>query len=373
MTGISTNLIHAADGQSRVTDVVTPINVATTYKYNDENLTKLADLDLSTDYFRTPVYSRLSHPNSEQVEELIGSITDAHAIAYSSGLGAIFAAFTHLNPSKVAIGKGYHGTHGIADLFTRIKGLTQISINDDLNQLGKDDVIFLETPVNPDGEVFDIQYYADIAHSKGAKLVIDSTFAPPPLLDPFKFGADLVVHSATKFFGGHSDLLAGILLTKDPKAKFELVSDRVYLGTNIANLESFLLIRSLRTYELRILQQSRNATEIVEFLSKNREKYPNITKITHGSLQTEEFVKKQQPNGHSPVFAIELDSEENAKAFPSKLKYFHHATSLGGVESLIEWRAMSDSSCSPKLLRVSVGIENVKDLIADFQQALDTL
>lgn len=323
----------------------------------------------------TPIYSRLTHPNSEQAEELLGAITGADAVLYSSGLASIFAAFTHFHPKVVAIGHGYHGTHGIADIFKRISGLKKVSLSEASSQLGKGDVLYLETPVNPDGEVFDIQHYADIAHSRGAVLIVDSTFAPPPLLNPFNQGADMVLHSATKYFGGHSDLLAGVLLTKDPKVKHELLNDRLCLGSNIANLESYLLIRSLRTYELRILKQSSNAAKIVEFLEANRAKYPKITSITHGTIQEakDAFIAKQHPGGHSPVFALELATEQLAREFPSKLKYFYHATSLGGVESLIEWRAMSEVECSPNLLRVSVGVENVDDLINDLSQALDTI
>ena len=372
MTGISTTGIHGANELSRVTDVAPPINVSTTFRYLDNPKEWVPADQIAEDFLLTaePVYSRLAHSNSTQVESIIGKITGANAVVYNSGLSAIFAALTHLNPKQIAIGLAYHGTHGIANIFTRINGLKQLSIKDDLEKIGKGDIIYLETPVNPIGEVYDIQYYADKAHEKGAILIVDSTFAPPPLQDPFKFGADFVVHSATKFFGGHPDLLAGILLTKDKKAQVSLINDRVYLGTNIANLESFLLIRSLRTYELRILQQSKNATALVKYLNDNRDKFPVIKKITHGSLQTEDYVKKQHPNGHSPVFSIELDTEEHAKYLPTKSEYFHHATSLGGVESLIEWRAMSDADCSKTLLRVSVGAENIEDLIADFEQGL---
>ena len=200
-------------------------------------------------------------------------------------------------------------------------------------------------------------------------MVVDATFAPPPLQDPFDFGADLVMHSATKFFGGHSDLLAGFLITKSKEVRDKLVYDRLLLGTNIANLESWMLLRSIRTLELRVLKQSENATKLVKFLVDNQDKFPDLVKVYHGSLQKDDYIKKQMPRGHSPVFSIEVSSEQFAKSLPSKLKYFHHATSLGGVESLIEWRAMSDDKVSVTLLRVSIGIENVEDLMEDFAAA----
>lgn len=371
MTGISTNCIHGSDDIHSTADVMPPINVSTTFKYGDDpnKWVKIADLTEDS-IIGNVVYSRITHPNSERVEEVLGSVLEGHAVAYSSGLGAFFAALTYFNPKVACIGKGYHGCHGILDIFTRIKGLKQIGLEDDLDQLGKGDLICLETPVNPDGTAFDIQHFANEAHKRGAYLLVDSTFAPPPLQEPFKWGADMVLHSATKYFGGHSDLLAGVIVTKDPKAKNLLVKDRLCLGTNISNLESFLLLRSLRTFELRIAKQSENAEKLIKHLVNNKERYPSLSKIYHASLQKEGFIKEQLPNGYSPVFAIELASETLAKDFPLKLRYFQHATSLGGVESLIEWRVLSDAEVSPTLLRVSVGAENIEDLIADMDQAL---
>ncbi|ABN66102.1 predicted protein [Scheffersomyces stipitis CBS 6054] len=370
MPGFSTNLIHGANHLNRVPDVAPPINVSTTFRYDNdpEKLVKLADKELF-DILGTPYYSRLSHPNSEQVEASVASITGGYVVAYSSGLGAFYASLTHFNPKVLAIGKGYHGCHGIANIWTRNYGLKQIDLDDDFSQLGKGDVVHLETPVNPEGVNFNIQYYADKAHARGAYLVVDATFAPPPLQDPFDFGADLVMHSATKFFGGHSDLLAGFLITKSKEVRDKLVYDRLLLGTNIANLESWMLLRSIRTLELRVLKQSENATKLVKFLVDNQDKFPDLVKVYHGSLQKDDYIKKQMPRGHSPVFSIEVSSEQFAKSLPSKLKYFHHATSLGGVESLIEWRAMSDDKVSVTLLRVSIGIENVEDLMEDFAAA----
>ncbi|ODV93783.1 hypothetical protein PACTADRAFT_77289 [Pachysolen tannophilus NRRL Y-2460] len=376
MVGLGTNLIHGDDSLSRVPDVVQPINVSTTYRYDDDPDKLRIAAERGDEIIGVPYYSRLSHPNSEKVEQLLQEAVfgnDKHVIIYNSGLSAFFAALTFLNPKVLAIGKGYHGCHGIANIFTRLTHLKQISLEDDFNQLSKGDVIHLETPVNPEGTAFDINYFANEAHKRGAYLIVDATFAPPPLQDPFLHGADIVMHSATKYFGGHSDLLAGALITKNLNWKEKLVSDRLLLGTNIANLESFFLLRSLRTYELRILKQSSNAENLVKYLFENINQYKILSNIYHSSLQNEQFVKDQLTGGHSPTFSILLTDEKLARILPSKLKYFHHATSLGGVESLIEWRAMSDTEISTKLLRVSVGIENIADLINDFHQALKSL
>ncbi|CDK25525.1 unnamed protein product [Kuraishia capsulata CBS 1993] len=371
MAGISTKLIHDDDSTARVPDVVQPINVSTTYRYsnNPDDLVPVTQRS-DEEQLSELIYSRLNHPNSVKAETILEGILGGHVVVYSSGLAAFFAALTYYNPKTLAIGKGYHGCHGIANIFSRLNGLNQIGLDDDFSVLQKGDIVHLETPVNPEGTAFDIKYYADKAHERGAFLTVDATFAPPPLQDPFLWGADLVLHSATKYFGGHSDLLAGVLVTKDPKVKLQLFHDRVYLGTNIPNLESYLLNRSLRTYELRILKQSKSAEEVVKYLNDNIAKYPVLTKVYHASLQTDAFVKEQLTGGYGPTFSIEVSEAEIAKTLPSRLKYFHHATSLGGVESLIEWRALTDASVQPTLLRISIGIEDSKDLIEDLDQAL---
>ncbi|CCH43805.1 Cystathionine gamma-lyase [Wickerhamomyces ciferrii] len=355
--------------------VITPINVSTTFRYNEDPNTLTAIADLPNGYPEGEfVYSRLSHPNSEKVEAVFDKILGGHSVVYSSGLGAFNGLITHFNPNQVAFGQCYHGVHAILDIQTRNRGLKQLSLNEeDLEKLQPGDLIHIETPVNPFGTSYDLKYFAEKAHSKGALLSVDATFAPPPLQDPFKFGADIIMHSATKYFGGHSDLLAGVLAVKSKDVKRRLVDDRIYLGTNIANLESYLLLRSLRSFDLRILKQSSNALKVVTFLNENKHRFKSLVKIHHSSLQTEPYVKEQLSNGYGPVFAINVDSEETAKHLPSKLKYFHHATSLGGVESLIEWRAITDPYVEKTLLRVSIGTEDPQDLIEDLDQAFSSL
>ncbi|ODQ80007.1 hypothetical protein BABINDRAFT_161654 [Babjeviella inositovora NRRL Y-12698] len=376
MAGFNTQLMHA-DANQRVSDVTQPIQTSTTYRYSTDPAELVPAKDLiatSTDecaWVGNPVYSRISHPASESCEDVLGQILDGHAVVYNSGLSSFYAMLTHFNPKKLAIGKGYHGCHGIANIFTRISGLQQLSL-EDWEQLGPGDILHLESPVNPEGTSFDIEDYANKAHSRGALLLIDSTFAPPPLQKPFDFGVDIIMHSATKYLGGHSDLLAGVLATKDAKVKKALLEDRIFLGTNIANLESYLLLRSLRSFDLRVRQQVKNAEKLVKYLHENINTFEVLAGVYHSSLQTEEFVRKQLPLGGPATFSIEVTNAEIARSLPSKLKYFQHATSLGGVESLIEWRAMSDESVSQSLLRVSVGLEDAEDLIQDFSAAFQS-
>ncbi|ODV84917.1 hypothetical protein CANARDRAFT_176346 [[Candida] arabinofermentans NRRL YB-2248] len=372
MTGFTTNLIHADDSTfQRTPDVVQPINVTTTFRYSSNPSELIAAKDATIDITGgNPVYSRLSHPNSSKAEAVLKEILDGEVVVYNSGLSAFFALLTHYNPKVLAIGNGYHGCHGIANIFTRLNGLKQVGL-DDLDQLNEGDLLHIETPENPFGTTHDLSSYVKKAHAKGVIVSVDATFAPPPLQNPFDFDVDIVLHSGTKYFGGMSDLLAGVLVTKDINVKNALVSDRVFLGTNIANLESFLLLRSLRTFEMRITRQSKNAEKIVKYLNENIKSFGGVlTDIQHSSLQTDAYIKTQMKGGHSPVFSIDVKDELIAKSLPSKLKYFHHATSLGGVESLIEWRAMSDTTVRSTLLRVSIGIEDTEDLIEDLEQAL---
>lgn len=371
---LATELIHSDDKNNRVSDVAPPINVSTTFRYDKNDLVPWNERENLDFMDTTPIYSRLSHPNSTRLESLFSDILDGHAVIYSSGLAAFYGAMTYYNPKQLFIGQSYHGVHGIADIFTRNYGLVQRPLEDIEEYAREGDVVHLESPVNPFGISYDIQSYADKAHSKGALLIIDSTFAPPPLQYAWNFGADMIMHSATKYFGGHSDLLSGVLVTKDESVSKKLKDDRLYLGTNVPNLESYLLLRSLRTYEMRIRKQSENVIQIVNFLCENKAKYSTVLKeIYHSSLQSEKFVRKQLVGGYNPVFSISLANKEQCKQLPLKLKLFQHATSLGGIESLIEWRAMTDPYIDQTLIRISIGCESARDLIDDLTRAFDSL
>lgn len=241
--------------------------------------------------------------------------------------------------------------------------------------------------MNPKGTAFNIASYAQKAHSRGAFLIVDSTFAPPGLQDPFLFGADLVMHSGSKYFGGHSDVLCGVLATQRKDWYKQLFADRVFLGSVMGNMESWLGVRSLRTLEVRVQRQSENTTKLVSWLNtalhtanpapgSDEEAVQSVlAEVFHASLQDAdaEWLKKQMPNGFGPVFSISMKEERFARALPSKLHFFQHATSLGGVETLIEWRTMTDATVDRRLLRISVGLENWEDLKGDLAKAFREL
>jgi len=184
------------------------------------------------------------------------------------------------------------------------------------------------------------------------------------------------MHSGTKYISGHSDMLCGVLATRNEKWFRGLSEDRVFLGSVIGGLEGWLGVRSLRTLEIRVQRQNATTAKLVEWLDglAKSGKSP-LVRVQHASLQSEdmEWLKNQMPNGFGPVFAIWMKDEQTARHLPSKLKLFHHATSLGGVESLIEWRVMSDTTVDPRLLRVSIGIEHFEDLRNDLEQGLAAL
>ncbi|KAE8353859.1 Cys/Met metabolism PLP-dependent enzyme-domain-containing protein [Aspergillus coremiiformis] len=385
----ATHALHADEALNVVSDVAPPLHLSTTFRYPDdpEDLVPAADLSGYDQAKTTHIYSRLTSPNLNRFEAVLSSLLHGEAISYSSGLSALHAALVLLNPRRIAVGNGYHGCHGVIKLFSRLTGLQKLDLNCPAERLESGDVILLETPVNPEGTAFNIEEYAKKAHSRGAYLVVDSTFAPPGLQDPFHWGADLVMHSGTKYFGGHSDLLCGVLATQRSDWARRLFEDRMFLGSVMGNMESWLGVRSLRTLEVRVQRQSQNATNLVSWLN-NALQVPNpvpgsdeavtqatLQQVFHASLQKEDesWLLKQMPNGFGPVFSISMRSEDYARKLPSKLAFFQHATSLGGVETLIEWRTMSDATVDRRLLRISVGLENWEDLRRDLVGAFRAL
>jgi len=353
------------------------------------------------------VYSRLAAPNTSRLESILSTLLHGPTLTYASGLASFHALLVHVQPRVVAIGEGYHGCHGVLSIYQRLSKCEIVDIHDESSwgALGKGDLVHLETPLNPSGEAYNIAHYASLAHSRGAVLSVDATFGPPPLQDPFLHGADYIMHSGTKYFGGHSDMLCGVLAinpslalppSTDPspstqysasslsptakQAYHALLTDRLLLGATIGNLESWLGVRSLRTLSLRVQRQSTSTTTLVTYL-QSQLSVPSsvvsrtISTIQHASLQIadESWLSKQMPNGYGPVFSITMQNASFARRLPSKLQLWHHATSLGGVESLVEWRRMSDATVDERLLRFSVGVEEVEDLREDVLQALQAL
>lgn len=387
----STLAVHADDRLNEITDVAPALHVSTTFRYPSDPTQLNPKTDEETDLSEhiTHVYSRLSNPNTTRLETILSTLLNGHVLTYTSGLSAFHAMVVYLRPRVIAIGEGYHGCHGVLSILTKLYGLKKVNLFDESSWddagLGKGDIVHVETPLNPTGEAVDLEYYSRRAKERGAYLTVDATFAPPPLQDPFRWGADVVMHSGTKYFGGHSDMLCGVLAMREKKWWEEMWRERVYLGSVMGSFEGWLGVRSVRTLELRIMAQSRGAEAIVGWLNsaldgdgeseEGRVVKKSVWKLQHASLQTSEmgWIKKQMPNGYGPVFSLWMQNREMARRLPSKLKLFHHATSLGGVESLIEWRRMSDQGIDERVVRISVGVESWEDLRDDLFEGFKSL
>ncbi|KOO26691.1 cys met metabolism pyridoxal-phosphate-dependent protein [Chrysochromulina tobinii] len=360
--GSSTAAVHAdalADVDWMMTtdkDVSPPISLSTTYTCPEEG---------SSGH----IYSRISNPTRDRAELLLGAIEStptepAHAVLYASGLAATFGVLARLLPRRVAISGGYHGTHLVLSQLQRISGgahgaSVPLPVPDEVaSALRPGDLIWLETPRNPDCHVADVSAYVAAARAVGGiHVVVDATFAPPPLQRPLTLGADVVMHSTTKYLAGHSDAIGGALCVSDAALATALKADRTALGATPGSLEPWLLMRSLPV-------DGSDAAHPLRGLVKS---------VAHPSLPSDpahEIARRQMSGGYGGCFALELSTEAAAKALPKALLLFRDATSLGGVESLIEWRRKYDQKISPLLLRCSVGLEEPEHLRADLQRAI---
>jgi cystathionine gamma-synthase len=401
-----TLLVHCDEDMEPgpISDVAPPIHMATTFEMMDQ----------AKENF---VYSRAHHPTRRRLEKLLGMIEGGYATVYSSGLACVAALIQHIKPCKIFIAKkeGYFGCQDVMNFFVHIiecyhgsdESLLELVdiehldqfIEQHVNQQYENDtgatvssnalafkngrqspyLIWLETPKNPSCILEDIESYSKKAKQIGALLVVDSTFATPIIQKPLKLGADFVMHSATKFLAGHSDVLAGVVVSKNEITAKMLHKEQSVMGNVLGNMESWLLLRSLRTVKLRVMQQSETAQKLAEWLEsqvKNPETNSVLTKVWYPNLKSSPYYDlcQKQMNGRGPgMISIELDSPENAQKLPSLLHVFIAAVSLGGYESLIDYRYKWDKTVSPLLLRLSIGLENVQDLIKDLKRAFQQL
>jgi cystathionine gamma-synthase len=340
--------LHADTAVEPTADVAPPIHVSTTF---------VAENDAAL------VYARNDQPTRRRLEAVLGALDGGHAVVFASGQAAATGALLHLRPRRVAIQPGgYHGTHAAIDALAPF-GVEKVPLE---AEVGAGDVVWLETPRNPTCELQDIGAHAARARAAGARLVVDGTFATPVLQQPLALGADVVYHSMTKFLGGHSDALGGVLVARDPALADGLRATRTVTGAVPGALETWLVLRGVRTLGLRVRQQTATATRLAAFLE------PRVARVWHPSLPSHpgHALAKQQMRGPGPILSIELASEASARALPGALRLFRDATSLGGVESLVEWRRKQDPHASPNLVRIAVGIEDPEDLERDLEGAL---
>jgi len=329
-------------------------------------------------------YARADNPSYDQAEAVLVALEQgADAALFSSGMAAATSAFLSLQPGDhvVAPKVMYWALRHWLVTFARDWGL-DVDIIDmtDLTPLkramkpGKTKLVWAETPANPLWDVTDIAAAAQIAHEAGARLAVDSTIATPVLTQPLALGADLVMHSATKYLNGHSDLVAGALITRAEDEYWARIKTlRAQIGGILGSFEAWLLTRGLRTLFPRVRAANENARMIAEHFAKHKAVshvlYPGLPDFPGHAIAA-----RQMKGGFGAMLSIRVKAGEAASiATAARVKVWKRATSLGGVESLMEHRASvegADSPCPPDLLRLSVGIEDAGDLIADLENAL---
>ncbi len=354
--------------------VTPPIQLSTTYA-RDENY----------EYISGHSYARSGHPSWVVLEQLCAEIDGgAGALCFASGMAAICAVFETVDSGSHVVAPRimYHGTH---DWLRRISqkrgiGLTLFDPADREGlraavRPGETDIVWIETPVNPTWDVIDIAAAAQVAHAAGAILAVDATVTSPVTTRALEHGADIVFHSATKYLNGHSDVLAGILVgARDDDRWRDIRLVRQLTGGVLGPLEAWLLLRGMRTLALRVERSSQNALA----LARHFENDPRLERVLYPGLASHpghEIAKRQMTGGFGGMLSLLIrGGAEEAIAVARNLRLFVRATSLGGVESLVEHRASIEgphSAVPPNLLRFSVGIENHDELIADLKQSLD--
>ncbi len=379
--GFETRAIHAGQKADPTTGaVMMPIYTSSTYEQESPGVHKGFD------------YSRSINPTRKAFEECIASLENGEAgFGFSSGVAAISACVELLSPGDhvIAMNDLYGGT---VRLFNEIKTLSQgievtyVDMTDMQNVLeaktDKTKMIFVETPTNPLLRVVDLSAIADFAKAENILSVCDNTFASPYVQQPLNHGIDIVLHSATKYLGGHSDLIAGALVIgkKDDALVSRMANIVNSLGPITGAFDSYLILRSLKTLAVRMERHSENAMAIAKHFESHKEIseviYPGLTNHPQHDLAS------KQMNGFGGIISMNIKGGlEKSKSFLERTKIFALAESLGGVESLIEHPALMTHASLPKdrremigisdgLVRLSVGLESLDDLVEDIEQAL---
>ncbi len=359
------------DAESKA--IVPPLHTATTFIRDPDN-----------QYRSGRIYGRDDNPTYDHAEAVLAALEGgSEALLFASGMAAATAVFQALAPGDhvVAPKVMYWALRNWLTGFARGWGLAVDLVDtdrlDDLRAAmrpGKTRLVWIETPANPTWVVTDIAAAAEIAHAAGARLAVDSTVATPVLTRPLALGADIVMHSATKYLNGHSDVVAGALVTRAKDDFWARVAAlRAQLGGILGPFEAWLLLRGMRTLYPRVEAASRAALAIATHFAGHarieRVLYPGL-----GNDPGHAVARKQMQGGFGGMLSIRVKGGEGAAvAAAARVKVWKRATSLGGVESLLEHRASVEGAGSPAppdLLRLSAGLEHVDDLIADLEQAL---
>ena len=376
----NTKTIHGGQHHEEVTGaVMPPVFLTSTYVQNSPGQ-PIGDYE----------YSRAANPTRTALEESLASIENgARGLAFSSGLAATDCLLRMFKAGDeiIAMDDLYGGTYR---LFTRLYKDSGIKFHFvDMNDMEKfqslinenTKLVWVETPTNPLMKLADIAEIAKITKKHNILFAVDNTFATPYLQKPLDLGADIVMHSATKYLGGHSDVIAGALIIKDKALGEELHFKQFATGATLGPLDSFLVLRGIKTLHLRVQRHCENGEKVAEYLDN----HPLVERVYYPGLASHpyhEIAKKQMSGfGGMVTFTFKSGKKEDAIKFLENLKVFTLAESLGGVESLANHPALMTHASIPEdkrkevgitddLVRLSVGIEDIEDLLADIEQAL---
>jgi cystathionine gamma-lyase / homocysteine desulfhydrase len=372
-----TKLIHGGIAGDPHTGAVTvPIYQVSTYK--QEGIGKHKGYE----------YSRTGNPTRTALEELIKDLEEGTAgFAFGSGMAAITAVMMLFNSGDHVIltDDVYGGTYRVMTKVLNRLGIESTFVDtSDITNIEKEirpntKAIYIETPTNPLLKITDIEKTAQLAKNHGLLTIVDNTFSTPYWQTPITLGADIVVHSATKYLGGHSDVVAGLVVVNSDELAEKMHFIQNSTGGVLGPHDSWLLIRGMRTLGVRMEEHEENTRQIVEFLKD----HPAVQKIYYPGLESHpnHEIAKKQCRGFGGMISFDVGSGEKAEQLLNNVKYFTLAESLGAVESLISLPAKMTHASIPKerreqlgitdgLVRISVGLEDVEDLIEDLAQAL---
>ena len=378
----STKAIHVGEEPDfhNKGDVVVPIHLSTTFARKDPNS--------PTGGYE---YTRTGNPTRYALEKKLASIEDAKfGLAFASGLAAestVLLSLVRSGDEIVASDDLYGGTRRIFDKVFRNFSVeyrtADMTADLDEKMFRGKKMVWIESPSNPLMKIIDIRRVAEMAHENGSLVVVDNTFASPYFQNPLKLGADLVLHSTTKYINGHSDSLGGAVMLNDPEIYEKIKFNQNAIGAVLSPFDSFLTLRGIKTLGVRMERHERNATEFSRYLEESE----GVERVLYPGLESFPYHKlaERQMSGYGGMLSFYMKGGTNrVKSFLSNLKYFSLAESLGGVESLIEQPFSMTHASIPmderirlgireNLLRVSVGLEEVTDLVDDFENAFSKM
>lgn len=337
-------------------------------------------------------YSRVQNPTRQQLEKTVASLEQGtDAVAFSSGMAAILAVMELFAPGDHIVTEAdlYGGTPRLFHTVSEPRGITFtfVSFSDGIGRAAaairpETKALYIETPTNPMMNVTDIRAAAELAHAHGALLIVDNTFLSPYLQNPLALGADIVVHSGTKYLSGHNDTLAGFAVVKDAALAARLREISKTIGANLAPFDSWLLLRGIQTLAVRMDRAEENALALAEWLKLQ----PQVTRVIYPGLPEHpgHALMQRQARGFGAMLTFEVHDKRDVPVLLKTVKLIRFAESLGGTESLLTYpitqthadvapEVLAANGLTDRILRLSVGIENVNDLIADLAQAFAAL